>query len=152
MPGMHSKTPVEIADRVSRRRAAGVAAAAAAFLLAQVAAHPFFASAPDTAHRTRLDMWAINAGVLLLLLATGGGLLLNRQVRSLVNDEVSRSHYRTAVGVGYWVAMVTAMGLYVLSGFTSVTGREAVYLIVTSSVAVALFAFSYLEYRAHRSA
>ena len=152
MPAMQSKTPVEIADRVSRRRAGGVAAATAVFLLVQVVAHPFFVGAPDTAHRAKLDMWAINAGVLLLLLATGGGLLLNRQVRVLVNDEVSRSHYRTAVGVGYWVAMVTVMGLYVLSGFKSVTGREAVYLIVTSSVAVALLAFSYLEYRAHRSA
>lgn len=152
MPGMQSKSPVEIADRVSRRRAGGIAAAAAVFLIVQVIARPFFGSALDTAHRATVDMWAINAGVLLLLLATGGGLLLNRQVRSLVNDEVSRSHYRTAVGAGYWVAMVTAMGLYVLSGFTTVTGREAVYLIVTSSLAVALLAFSYLEYRAHRSA
>jgi hypothetical protein len=152
MPGMQSKSPVEIADRVSRRRAGGVAAAAAVFLLVQVVARPFFGSAPDTAHLAKVDMWAINAGVLLLLLATGGGLLLNRQVRSLVNDEVSRSHYRTAVGAGYWVAMVTAMGLYVVSGFRSITGREAVYLIVTSSIGVALLAFSYLEYRAHRSA
>jgi len=147
---MQSKSSVEIADRVSRKRAIGVAAAAAVFLLVQVIARPFFVTAPDTVHRTKIDMWAINAGVLLLLLATGGGLLRSGQIRALVNDEVSRSHYRTAVVLGYWVAMVAAMGLYIVSSFRSLTAREAVYVIVTSSIAVALLAFSYLEFRAHR--
>ena len=149
---MQSRTPVEIADRVSRRRARGVAAAAIVFLIVQVVARPFFVAEPVSAHRTKLDMWAINAAALLLLLATGGGLMYSRRIRSLVNDEVSRSNYRTAVAAGYWVAMVTAMGLYVLASFRSFTGREAVYVIVTASVAVPLLAFSYLEYRAHRDA
>ena len=45
-------------------------------------------------------------------LATGGGLLNNRQIRVLVNDEVSRSNYRTSVVAGYWVAMTAAMAVY----------------------------------------
>ena len=143
---MPSQSPVEIADRVSRRRAAVVAAAVIAFVLIHVALRPFGFSTP----RAGVDWWAVNAAVLLAGLATGGGLLNRRQIQVLVNDEVSRDHYRTSVGVGYWIAMTAAFGLYLLPSFHHLSARDAVYAIVTPAVAVALLAFSYLEYRAHR--
>lgn len=149
---MQSRTPVEIADQYSRKRAAGVAAAAIVFLAIQLVARPFFLSGPETAHPVQIDLWAVNAAVLLLLLATGGGLLNSRRIRSLVNDEVSRANHRTAVLAGYWVAMTTAMGLYVFPRFASLTVRAAVYVVVTPSIVVALLAFAYLEHRAHRDA
>jgi hypothetical protein len=150
---MQAKTPVEIADQYSRKRAVGVAVATAVFVAVQMGARPFFASGPDTATlATPHVMWAINAVALLLLLATGGGLLNSRRIRSLVNDEVARGNYRTAVVAGYWVAMATAMGLYVLPIFDSFGNREAVFVIVTPSIAVALLSFAWLEYRAHRDA
>ena len=69
-----------------------------------------------------------------------------------MNDDVARSNYKTAVVAGYWVAMTVAMSLYVVPSFRSLTAREAVYVVVTSSIVVALLTFSYLEYRAHRDA
>ena len=149
---MHPESAVEIADRYSRKRAVGVAAAAAIFLAIQAIARPVFVGGPDSARHVSAGMWALNAAVLLALLATGGGLANRSQIRVLVNDEVSRSHYTRSVVAGFWVAMTTAMGLYLLSSFQSVTGREAVYLIVTVSIVVALFVFSFLEHRAHRDA
>ena len=149
---MQSQTPVEIADRVSRRRSIGVAIAAAVFLLVQLVSRPFFNGGGDPVSRLRIDMWAVNAGFLLLVLASGGGLIYSRRVRSLMNDEVSRNNYRTAVIAGYWIAMAVAMGVFFLSRLASLTAQEAVYLIVTPSVATALLAFSYLEHRAHRDA
>ena len=150
---MQFETPVEIADRYSRKRAIIVAIGTLAFLGIHVALSPFFAQGPGTArYATTGTMWAINAALLLAVLATGGGFLNSTQIRSLVNDEVSRSNYRTAVVAGYWVAMAAAMGLYVVPRFNTVTAREAVYVVVTSSVVVALLTFSYLEYRAHRDA
>jgi hypothetical protein len=149
---MEPRQAVEIADRMSRKRAVVVAAAAAAFLAVQVVARPFFVAAPDAASPTQVNFWALNALVLLLALATGGGLLNRRQLRVLVNDEISRAHRRSAIIAGYWVAMAAAMGLYVLQGYHAFTGREVVYIIVSSSLLVALFAFSYLEYRAHGDA
>jgi cell division protein FtsW (lipid II flippase) len=149
---MQSKKSVEIADRVSRKRAVGAAVAASVFLAIQVITRPFFVSGIETAQRAKIDLWAVNAIVLLLLLATGGGLMWRSQIRALVNDEVSRSNYKTAVNAGFWVAMASAMGLYLLPGFNTFTSREAVYVIVTASVCVALLVFSYLELRAHRDA
>jgi hypothetical protein len=149
---MQTKSLVEIADRVSRKRARGVAFAAIAFVVIQIIIRPFLAADPGSTHQTTIDWWAVNAVVLLALLATGGGLLNTPSIRALVNDEVSHTHYRTAVVAGYWVAMTTAMGIYFVSRYEGVTARNAAYLIVTSSVVVALLVFSYLELRAHRDA
>lgn len=150
---MPLETPVEIADRYSRKRAVIVAVGALAFLAIHVALGPFFADGLGTArHATVGTMWAVNAIVLLAVLATGGGLLNSAQIRSLVNDEVSQSNYKTSVVAAYWVAMTAAMGLYIVPRFQAITARDAVYVIVTSSLGVALLTFSYLEYRAHRDA
>src|SRR5438105_278492 len=134
---MQKESTVEIADRVSRKRAIGVAAAAGAFLVIQVIARPFFLGVAAVPH-PRMEAWAINAIVLLALLATGGGLINRREIRSLVNDEVARSNYKSAVNVGYWVAMVVAMAVYFVPGLDNRPAREAVYLIVTPSIGIAL--------------
>jgi hypothetical protein len=144
---MQSESTIEIADRMSRRRAIGVAAAALAFLVIQLVARPFF---PTTVQTMRMDMWALNAVVLFLLLATGGGLFNRTQLRVLVNDEVSQLNYHTSVLAGFWTAMILAMLLYLLPAFAQLSGREVVYLIVTASVIVSLLTFSGLELRAHR--
>ena len=146
------QSPVEIADKVSRKRALAVAIAAGVFLMIQIVTRPVFNSEPDTAHLSRLIMWALNAAALLLLLYTGGGLMQKREIRALVNDEITRANSRSAVSVGYWIAMSIAMGLYALAGYRDLTAREAIYLIVTPSVGIALIAFSWLELRAHRDA
>ena len=146
------QSPVEIADKVSRKRALAVAIAAGVFLMIQIVTRPVFNSEPDTAHLSRLIMWALNAAALLLLLYTGGGLMQKREIRALVNDEITRANSRSAVNVGYWIAMSIAMGLYALAGYRDLTAREAIYLIVTPSVGIALIAFSWLELRAHRDA
>jgi len=148
---MTQQTPVEIADRKSRKRA-GLLAIAALVFLAHVIVRPLLA-VPAPGGDARLDLWAINAALLLAVLATGGGALLNRsEIRVLMNDEVSRTNQRTAVVAGYWAAMATAMGLLAWPGFQGLSARAAVYGIVSSGIVVALLVFSGLEYRAHRDA
>jgi hypothetical protein len=149
---MQSVSTVETADRYSRKRAIIVAAAAIVFLGVQFLAPAFFGGGPEATHRVQRYMWFVNAAVLLLALVTGGGLMNSRPIRALVNDDVSRGNYRTSVVAGYWVAMIVAMALYALPGFAAFSAREAVYAIVTSSIGVALLAFAWLEYRAHRDA
>jgi hypothetical protein len=144
---------IEIADRMSRRRAVVVAAAAIIFLAVQGVSHPSFTDGVADARATRMDWWAVNVLVLLAALATGASGLLNpRGLRALVNDEVSRDHLRTSITLAYWLAMAIAMTLYFLPAFRGRSAQEAVYTIVTPSVASALLAFSFLELRAHRDA
>jgi hypothetical protein len=140
---------VETADRYARKRAVLAIVAALAFLGIQLVARPA-AFAADGAPDTRVDWWAVNAIVLLGVLATGGGLLNGRRVRALVHDELSRSHLRTAVVQGYWVAMGLGLVLYLAPWFRGLTSREAVYLIVTASLVVPLLTFAWLERRALR--
>ena len=147
---MQSKSPVEMADLYSRRRAI-VGVLATFFFLLPLAIRPFSDASPDAARQSTLDTyWAINAIVLLVVLATGGGLLNRRAIRALVNDEVSRIHYRQALVAGFWVAMAAAFTVFFVPMFRISTARFAVYAIVTSSLAVALFWFCWLELRAHR--
>jgi hypothetical protein len=97
-------------------------------------------------------MWSINVVVLLLCLATGGGILNDREIRALVNDEVSRANYRTSAIAGFWVAMISALLLYLIPAFAAIGGQDAIYIVVTLSVAIASLLFAYLELRAHRDA
>lgn len=146
-----SKSPVEIADIRSRKRAILIGVGTLVFLLGQLL--PLLAGDRATAMiLTREVLWTVNAIVLLLILATGGGLLNRGDVRALINDEVSRSNYRASAIAGFWVAMVTALGLYLLPAAQDLTARETAYFIVTFSVIVASLAFSWLELRAHRDA
>lgn len=148
---MPEKTPVEIADVYSRKRPVIFGVATVLFLVIQIVTRPFFTVGPETAqYLTRQVMWSVNVIFLLLCLATGGGILSRRDIRALVNDEVSRSNYRTSAIAGFWVAMVTALGVFFLPVAESFTARQVVYVIVTSSTSIALLAFSYLELRAHR--
>lgn len=150
---MQSSNAVEIADRNSHARAYVMAAAGIAFLLIHVIFRSYVGMGPETAeHLTRRVVWVVNVVVLLLGLLTGGGLLNNQQIRALVNDEVSQSNYRTSVILGFWVAMVTALALYLFPALQRYTGPDAIYTIVTFSVAIAVLKFAYLEFRAHRDA
>ena len=150
---MQSHDLVEIADRNSRARAYVMAAAGIVFLLLHVIFRSQLGMGPETAgHLTRRVMWVVNVVFLLLGLWTGGGILNNRQIRALVNDEVSQSNYRTSVILGFWVAMVTALALYVFPALQRLTGPDVLYTVVTYSVSVAVLKFAYLEFRAHRDA
>lgn len=145
---MNQTPAVDTADTYSRKRAALLVVAVAAFVVIHGILRPFF----YTGSRDGIDWWAITVAVLLGVLATGGGLLNARQIRALVHDDVSRSHTRTASSIGYWVAMIAAMTVYLVPITRVQTGREAIYVVVTSSLVAALLAFSYLEFRAHADA
>jgi hypothetical protein len=145
---MESRQLVDVAERASRKRAIGFAVATLVFVMVQLFGRPVFVGG-GIASGPRFYLWVANAAVLLLCLLTGGGLMNRRQIRSLINDEVARSHYRSAVTAGFWVAMTVALAFFVVPALQARTAAEAVYAVVTSSVVVALLLFSHLEYHAH---
>jgi MFS family permease len=148
---MNSDSDVEIADRLSRRRARMIPVLAVIFLSGQAA---YFSQ--DHAERmvdhVRIGAWLVWVIVLLLLLGTGGGFIQRREVRALINDETTKANRQQTFAVGFWTAMGMAIGLYVVTMFDEVSAREAIHLIVTGAIAGALLMFGMLERRAHRDA
>lgn len=141
---MDKQSPVEVADRLSRKRAILIALAAIAFLVSQ--------ALTSRSHAGDDTLLTVGSVVLLLLLATGGGLLHQTKVRALMNDDVSRDHHRTAIGVGFWTAMIGALVFSWIPGMDAHSVRQAMQFVVTLGTSVAMLMFAVLELRAHRDA
>jgi len=141
---------IEIADRISRRRARVFTVMGVYFIAGQA----IWFSNPDGTSRpahVKIAAWLAWAVVLLIALAFAGGAFRGRRIRALVEDEVSRANRGRAYAIGFWVAAVTAIALYADSMFEDLTGREAVRIILTFSVGAAILAFGALERRALKS-
>jgi hypothetical protein len=145
-----TESDFETADRLSRRRAWLLPVLAILFLSGQA----IYALGPHWSSRLvdqlKVAAWLLWAAALLFLLATGGAPFRSRQVRALLDDETTRQHRARAYAAGFWIAMVTAMGIYLLTAFDGVKPRESIHIIVTAAIAGALLTFGTLEHRAHR--
>jgi hypothetical protein len=145
---MNQRSISENAERLSRRRARALPALAVIFLAQQAS----YLSMPEQSARpidhVKIGAWLVLSIVLLAGLATGGAWFRPRAVRELVNDESTRAHRQTGYVYGFWAAMGTSLGVYVVNMFEPVSGRDAVHIIVTVAVATALLNFGLLERRA----
>jgi len=137
-------SPVEQADRNSRNRGMLMAIAA----IVQLALALFSALDPvGTTNFGRGIVWAVLILLWLILLATGGGVLLNRQVRAMMNDEVSLLNRRRAIETGFWAAMAAAIGLYFASYAWPIPPRGALAILTELAIAAALIRYAWLELR-----
>ena len=105
---------VEQAERLGRRRARMLALLAVIFLTQQIS---FFASESErasaavrTVDHVKFGAWLVLSLVLLAALYTGGFWLRRREVRALMDDEITRQHRAAALSLGFLVAMLTAIG------------------------------------------
>ena len=137
--------PVEQADRNSRNRATIMTLAAIVLLVLSV----FNALDRPNADISisRAAVWGLLIGLWLIMLATGGGLMVNRKVRSLMNDEVSSDNRRRAIETGFWVAMVMAIALYFASLVWPIALRDGLAILTELAIAAALFRYASLERR-----
>lgn len=149
---MNQRSISDEAERLSMRRARALPAMGVIFLAQQAS----FLSMPDQAVRpvdhVKIGAWLLLTIALLTGLATNGAWFRPRAVRELLNDESTRAHRQAGYVYGFWAAMGTALGLYVVNMFEPVSGRDAVHIIVTVAVATALLNFGMLERRALRDA
>jgi hypothetical protein len=142
-----SKTDFEIADRISRRRARMLPLLGIYFLAGQ-AIFLRHAAEPERIASFKISAWLVWAVVLLLALAFAGGQFRGARIHALVEDEVSRANRARGYAAGFWGGCLAAIGLYILTMFEPVTGREAIHIILTATVASALIRFGTLERRA----
>jgi MFS family permease len=138
---------IDQAERAVRRRAGAATALAVLFGATQWGSFhdepPF--NRPEAIHAFAWVVWAI---ALCAFLAFGGGLFGDRSVRAQLNDESTREHRRQALALGFWGAMGTALAVYGLSYVSEITVREAVRLVITLAIMLALLRFGFLERRA----
>jgi hypothetical protein len=140
--------PVEAADELSRRRARMTIPFTLIFLIQQAA---FFSKPLDTraVSLVRLGGWTALALVILGALATGGFWFKSREVRALMEDEITRAHRADALSLAFVLAMLTGIVLFILQVFVPLDAPIAIHLILSVGFAAALLRFGMLERRAH---
>ena len=144
-----SSSPAETADRLNRRRAR-ILPVLAAFMLIQQATFFGASGGVRSVDMVRNSAWIVLAAVIVATLVTGGYWLQSREVRRLIDDEVTQANRSSALAWGFTVAMIAAIGLFALESFGpgQATTREAIHIIVTAGLATALLRFGYVERRA----
>lgn len=106
-------------------------------------------AAVRTVDHFKIGAWLILSVVLLLALTTGGFWFKSREVRALLDDEVTRANRAASLELGFVVTMIAALAIYALVSFEPVSARDAIHLLVTIGLATALVRFGMLEKRAH---
>ena len=140
----------EKAEYLSKRRARMLPALAIIFLSQQASfVSQMSAGEHVSAEKAKISAWLVLSVVLLLGLATKGFWLEPKEVRDLVDDENTRANRTEAMRWGFLFAMGSAIGIYVLTMFDLVTGREAVHIVLSFGIAAALLRWGVLERRAH---
>jgi hypothetical protein len=147
-------TPSQIAERIQKRRNRIMWAQGIFFVLWQGA---FFTNRMDlkgplrAVDQVKLSAFVVWAAAMLVLLATGGGLLRGKAVRDILDDEVTRAHRLAAFAWGYWAMAGSSLALYLLSQYVKVTPIEAVHIILSLGVVAPLLRFVILERRSERN-
>lgn len=148
--------PMSVAEKaewLSKRRARMLPLLAVIFLSQQAT---FFSQMSGGEHvsaeKAKISAWLVLSVVMLFGLATKGFWLEPKQVRDLVDDENTRANRNEAMRWGFLFAMGSAIGVYILTMFDTVTGREATHIIMSFGIAAAILRWGVLERRAHRDA
>jgi len=145
---MTEASDVERAERIGRSRARLFAFQGLLFMIWQTT---FFTAPAHATLRTvdtvKISAWLVWAVLLLVLLATGGGLLRGKAVRALLDDELTRRNRTHAYIAGFWAAVLSAIAVYFIGMFEVVTGREAIHLILSIAIGTAMFVFGMRERR-----
>ena len=145
---MNKRSVSEMPEALSWRRARVLPVLVVIFLAQQASYLNMPPESDRAVDRVKIGAWLLLSIVLLVGLATGGAWFRPRAVRELVNDESTRAHRQASLAYGFWGAMAAAIALYVLNMVEPVSGRDAVHIILSSGIAVALIRFGMLERRA----
>lgn len=150
---MNERSVSERADFLSRRRAR-ILPALAIIYLTQQASYITIRSGP--AHRAvdqvKISAWLVLSAVLLMAIATNGFWFQPREVRSMIDDELTRANRNDAMRLGFIFAMLTCIVLYFITMFEPVNGRDAVHIVMSDGLGAALIRWGWLERFAHRDA
>ena len=148
---MTDETIAEKAERLTQRRARVLFALAVLYLAQQASYFSRYDGAPRTVDAVKISAWLVLSIVMLLGITTKGFWFQPKEVRDLIDDENTRANRTSAMRAGFFLAMLAAIGTYVLTMFEPVSGREAVHIILSVGIGAALLRLAILERNAHRN-
>lgn len=143
---------VEKAEKLGRRRAR-LLVITGVMLVALQATYflQIHAPAHNDAHVwLNLGAWSFLVLTMLFALLTGGGYGYGKQVRALVNDESAMANRDAGLRLGFAMANLAALGVFLISHHHRVGGMFAAHVIITASLGSALIRFGLREWKAHR--
>jgi len=143
----------ELIDRLQRRRTLGVMLQGLFFVNWQVLSLPMLM--PWTGSNGVFDViravtYVLWPALMLAFIATGGGFILSREIRAVLNDETIRAYRRRAFEFGFWGAMAGVLAGYGLSLARAASPLVVVHLVLSAGLAVTMVTFAALELRAQR--
>ena len=148
--------PMSVADKaeyLSKRRARMLPVLAIIYLTQQAS---YITLRSDAAHHpvdtVKISAWLVLSLVLLAAIATKGFWLERREVRAMIDDELTRANRMDAMRFGFIFAMLTCVVIYFITMFEPVNGRDAVHIIMSDGLGAALIRWGWLERVAHRDA
>ena len=147
--------PMSVAEKavyLSNRRARMLPALAVIFLSQQATFFSQMSGQHLSAEKAKISAWLVLSIVMLFGLATKGFWLERKEVRDLIDDENTRANRNEAMRWGFLFSMAAAIAVYILTMFDTVTGREAVHIVMSFGIAAAVLRWGVLERRAHRDA
>jgi hypothetical protein len=143
---MTDPNDINTADQLGRRRARILPVLALFFLIQQTS---FFSNPPAerAVDHVRIGAWVLMTAVIVLMLQTGGSWFRSPAVRAALDDEPTRANRASAFHWGFMAAVLSGMTIYTLLGVAPMTAREAIHLVVSAGIIVALLRFGFLERR-----
>jgi hypothetical protein len=145
---MTDPTVINTADRLGRKRARMLPVLAIFFLTQQAA---FFANPPGerAVDHVRVGAWVLMTAVILLALHSRLPLFRSREVRAILDDEQTRANRASAMHWGFLATVIAGITIYSVLGVAPMSAREAIHLVVSAGIVVALVRFGFLERRAY---
>jgi hypothetical protein len=105
---------------------------------------------PPPALATGMAAFTVGVTIAQLLVLSGRALFLDRTMRSMLEDETTLAHRRTATTAGYWTVMLAILAVYVYGLFEPLPLGAAIHLVLIVGGSVPLLLFAFLEWRAAR--
>jgi len=141
----------ERADALSARRARMLPVLTIIYF-SQLATYFSAVDGHRTVDHVKIGAWMVLTVVLLLALTTRGFWFQSKRVRDMVDDEGTRANRMESIRTGFIAANLTAIFIYFSSQFEPITAREAIQLVISIGIGLALLRFGLLERQASKDA
>jgi len=148
-----TRSAAQIAERVSRRRGRVLFTQSLMFILWQASFTAWgSAGAGDRlVDQVKISAWVVWVLGLMLLMSTGGGWFQSREVRRLINDEVSVDNRRRGQQAGFYGAVLGGLVVYAINQYVEpVSTLDAIHAILSVGVGAAILRYGMLERRGDR--